>query len=194
MLRKIAYTTGDVARICSVTINTVVKWFETGSLKGYKIPGSGARRIPHENLLEFMKKHGMPLRGLDRKGYKALLVTADAEVLKAFADALDEEKEVSLLSTADAIQAGLLVARERPDIVFADLQAPGGFVMRSWKPIFLTRVSSARPDFVVSATRRACLVSGFSTTARTRLRPSTPGACRSAKTMSGLSRATRRPA
>jgi len=125
MLRKIAYTTGDVARICSVTINTVVKWFETGSLKGYKIPGSGARRIPHENLLEFMKKHGMPLRGLDRKGYKALLVTADAEVLKAFADALDEEKEVSLLSTADAIQAGLLVARERPDIVFADLQAPG---------------------------------------------------------------------
>ena len=37
---KEVLTTGEVAKICNVAPRTVSKWFDSGSLKGYRIPGS----------------------------------------------------------------------------------------------------------------------------------------------------------
>lgn len=54
-----AYTTGQVAKVCSVSVRTVAKWFDSGRLKGYKIPYSKDRRIPREHLIKFLKDHGM---------------------------------------------------------------------------------------------------------------------------------------
>jgi hypothetical protein len=54
------YTTGQIAKICQVAPRTVGKWFDTGTLKGYKIPGSRDRRIPEPNLISFMKEQGFP--------------------------------------------------------------------------------------------------------------------------------------
>ena len=54
-------TTGDVARICHVAPRTVHKWFDTGLLKGYHLPGSRDRRIPIAELKRFMKANNMPL-------------------------------------------------------------------------------------------------------------------------------------
>ena len=42
------FTTGQVAKICKVAPRTVSKWFDSGRLKGYRIPGSQDRRIPRE--------------------------------------------------------------------------------------------------------------------------------------------------
>lgn len=53
------FTTGEVARICKVAPRTIAKWFDSGRLKGYRIPGSQGRRIPREYLIKFLKEHGM---------------------------------------------------------------------------------------------------------------------------------------
>ncbi len=53
------YTIAQVAAICKVAPRTVSKWFDSGRLKGYRIPGSQDRRVPRTYLLEFLKKHGM---------------------------------------------------------------------------------------------------------------------------------------
>ena len=58
---KKVFTTGQVAKICKVAPRTVSKWFDSGRLKGYRIPGSQDRRIPREQLIRFLKEHGMPL-------------------------------------------------------------------------------------------------------------------------------------
>ena len=55
------YTTGHVAKFCKVTSRTVAKWFDSGRLKGYRLPGLQDRRITRNDLIEFMKKHDMPL-------------------------------------------------------------------------------------------------------------------------------------
>ena len=55
------YTTGEVAIVCRVAPRTVTKWFESGKLKGYQLPGSRDRRIPESRLLEFMTQHGIPI-------------------------------------------------------------------------------------------------------------------------------------
>lgn len=57
---KKVYTTGQVAKVCKVAPRTVSKWFDSGKLKGYRIPGSQDRRIPAANLLAFLQQHGMP--------------------------------------------------------------------------------------------------------------------------------------
>ena len=57
-------TTGEVAKICNVASRTVSKWFDSGQLRGYRIPGSKDRRIPVSSLIRFMKSHNIPLDGL----------------------------------------------------------------------------------------------------------------------------------
>jgi excisionase family DNA binding protein len=59
------FTTGQVARICKVSPRTVTVWFDSGKLRGYRIPGSQNRRIPRDMLIRFLKEHGMPLGGLE---------------------------------------------------------------------------------------------------------------------------------
>lgn len=54
-------TTGECATYCQVASRTVQKWLDTGLLKGFTIPGSKHRRVPQENLVVFMKEHGIPV-------------------------------------------------------------------------------------------------------------------------------------
>lgn len=55
------FTTGQVAKMAGVAPRTVAKWFDSGRLKGYRIPGSQDRRIPREYLIKFFKDHDMPI-------------------------------------------------------------------------------------------------------------------------------------
>jgi hypothetical protein len=52
------FTTGEVGVICDVAPRTVLKWFDSGKLKGYRIPCSKDRRIPREQLREFLIEQG----------------------------------------------------------------------------------------------------------------------------------------
>lgn len=63
------YTTGMIATICAVSPRTVFKWFDSGRLKGYRIPNGsnnpkqhgGDRRVREKELVEFMIQNGIPL-------------------------------------------------------------------------------------------------------------------------------------
>lgn len=49
-------TVGECARICKVAPRTVSKWFDSGRLRGYRIPGSQDRRIPRQSLIKFLRE------------------------------------------------------------------------------------------------------------------------------------------
>jgi uncharacterized protein (TIGR02996 family)/excisionase family DNA binding protein len=53
------FTTGQVAQMCHVSQRTVRHWFDAGRLRGYRIPGSQDRRIPRDQLIHFLREHGM---------------------------------------------------------------------------------------------------------------------------------------
>jgi len=53
------FTTGEIAKICKVAPRQVSKWFDSGKLKGFRIPGSQDRRIPYDYLLRFLNENGM---------------------------------------------------------------------------------------------------------------------------------------
>jgi excisionase family DNA binding protein len=53
------YTTGQVARVFNVNINTVIKWFDEGKLEGFRLPRSNERRIYRASVTSFMEEHGI---------------------------------------------------------------------------------------------------------------------------------------
>lgn len=58
---KQVYTTGEAAQICGVSIQTIIRSFDSGKLQGFYVPGSNTRRIPRADLLRFMKKNRIPI-------------------------------------------------------------------------------------------------------------------------------------
>jgi len=52
-------TTGQVAQVFSVNINTVIKWFDDGKLEGFRLPESNERRIYRDSVRAFMNVHGI---------------------------------------------------------------------------------------------------------------------------------------
>ena len=114
------FTTGDVARICQVAPRTVSKWFDTGRLKGYRIPGSLDRRIPRDSLIEFMRSHGMPLGELGAvQGGKVLIIGMPA-FERAIVEKLLLASGMTTSSAENAFEAGALAMEQRPQCVVID--------------------------------------------------------------------------
>ena len=86
---KTVLTTGEVAKICSVAPRTVSKWFDSGQLRGYRIPGSKDRRIPVDQLVRFMRVHGIPLNGLDRGSANLVILDSDVALWNAIRESLE---------------------------------------------------------------------------------------------------------
>lgn len=149
-------TTGDVARICNVTIRTVIRWFESGSLSGYKIPGSRERRIPRDKLVEFMQRHGMPLGELaPRSGRKRILIVDDepgiVEMLVRFFREFDL---FEIQSATNGYAAGAMTVQFRPDVLVID------FNLGDITALDVAR--TVRGDPALATTRILCM-SGFVT-------------------------------
>ena len=63
-MKEPMYTTGKVAKLIQVSSRKVSQWFDEGLLGGYRLPGSQDRRIPHNELVEFLEENNMPSFGL----------------------------------------------------------------------------------------------------------------------------------
>ena len=59
---KTVFTTGEAAKICKVSQQTIIRCFDNGQLKGFRVPGSRFRRIPRESLYKFMKELEVPIK------------------------------------------------------------------------------------------------------------------------------------
>jgi len=119
MKRKEVLTTGEVARICHVAPRTVSKWFDTGRLNGYRIPGSRDRRIPLGQLVRFMRTHGMPLKELEGDVVRVLVVDPDG-VAAACLDEAAEAGPYEVRAAANDFEAGVVAGSFRPHVILVD--------------------------------------------------------------------------
>lgn len=118
---KDVLTTGEVARICNVAPRTVSKWFDSGQLKGYRIPGSKDRRIPLNGLIRFMKQHNIPLNGLRTGNTRVLIVDPERDVVDVIEKVLEDEARYEVEIADSAFAAGVLAERFRPHAILLDL-------------------------------------------------------------------------
>src|SRR6478736_1517007 len=85
---KTVFTTGEAARICKVSQQTIIRCFDSGQLKGFRVPGSRFRRIPRETLYRFMKENGIPTDALESGRRGILVVDDDPAVVDLITDVL----------------------------------------------------------------------------------------------------------
>ncbi len=119
---KKVFTTGQVAKICKVAPRTVSKWFDSGKLRGYRIPGSQDRRIPREHLIKFLKEHGMPLGELEEEGlHKILLIGSDKLFIDRITELLPEVDDFKFELAHSGFEAGIQAESFHPDTIIIDM-------------------------------------------------------------------------
>jgi excisionase family DNA binding protein len=115
------FTTGQVAKICKVAPRTVSKWFDSGRLSGYRIPGSQDRRIPRDSLIKFLKEHGMPLGDLEDEALaKVLIVAQDQVLIENMKRELPQERSFKVAVAASGFEAGIQAESFNPDCIIVD--------------------------------------------------------------------------
>ena len=114
-------TTGEVAKICNVAPRTVSKWFDSGQLRGYRIPGSKNRRIPLNALIRFMKTHNIPLDGLQSGRTRVLIVDDESEIVDVLEKVLTERANYEVRTAHSGFAAGVECEKFRPHVILLDM-------------------------------------------------------------------------
>ncbi len=117
------FTTGQVGKICHVTIPTVIKWIDSGTLKGFRLPDSKSRRVSRGDLIAFMEKNDIPIDRLDEPRKRILIVDDDPAILQLLEAIFQEEGKWEIRIVSRGFDAGL--AKEfRPDCILLDIMLP----------------------------------------------------------------------
>ncbi len=121
---KTVFTTGEAAKICKVSQQTIIRCFDNGQLKGFRVPGSRFRRIPRDMLYKFMKDNGIPTDALESGKRKVLLVDDDVELVELMTKVLEEDGRFEIRTANTGFDAGMLVKEYRPDMIVLDVMLP----------------------------------------------------------------------
>ncbi|TVS19092.1 MAG: response regulator [Planctomycetaceae bacterium] len=124
MTTKTVFTTGEAAKICKVSQQTIIRCFDNGTLKGFRVPGSRFRRIPREQLYAFMKDNGIPTDALESGKRKVLIVDDDEELVELLSDVFAKDGRFDIRTANNGFDAGMLVREFRPDLVVLDVMLP----------------------------------------------------------------------
>src|SRR3954454_21888826 len=121
---KTVFTTGEAAKICKVSQQTIIRCFDNGQLKGFRVPGSRFRRIPREALYRFMKDNGIPTDALESGKRKVLLVDDDAELVELMTKVLEDDGRFEVRVANTGFDAGMMVKEYRPDLIVLYVMLP----------------------------------------------------------------------
>ena len=121
---KTVFTTGEAAKICKVSQQTIIRCFDNGSLKGFRVPGSRFRRIPRDQLFSFMKDNGIPTDALENGKKKLLIVDDEQDLVELMADAFARDGRFEIRTANNGFDAGMQVKEFRPDMVVLDVMLP----------------------------------------------------------------------
>src|SRR5687767_1091174 len=121
---KTVFTTGEAAKICKVSQQTIIRCFDNGTLKGFRVPGSRFRRIPRNELFAFMRDNGIPTDALESGKRKVLIVDDDQELVELMEDAFARDQRFEIRTANNGFDAGMLVKEFEPDLVVLDVMLP----------------------------------------------------------------------
>ncbi len=121
---KTVFTTGEAAKICKVSQQTIIRCFDSGQLKGFRVPGSRFRRIPREALYRFMKENSIPTDALESGRRGILIVDDDAGVVELISDVLAADSRFEVKVVNNGFGAGMIAKEYHPDLIILDVMLP----------------------------------------------------------------------
>ncbi|GMM69724.1 response regulator [Alteromonas sp. MTD1] len=140
-------TSGEIAEYCDVNLRTVIRWIESGKLKGFKLPGRGNNRVLVEDFIEFLERHDMPIPdALKSTANPSILIVDDemplAKSIQRVARRAGYESHIAI----GGFQAGIMLSQYQPKIMTLDLSMPG---MDGYSVIDFTRKQDKYKDLKI---------------------------------------------
>jgi len=124
-VKKTIYTTHEVSRLLHVNPRSVINWIEQNLLPSYRTPG-GHRRIRHDDLMAFLRKHQIPTpASLVNGQFGVLIVDDEKEIVDLISTYLKRQGNYDIASAYDGITALIEVGRIKPDLLILDIMIPG---------------------------------------------------------------------
>src|SRR5262245_55861460 len=125
LMVKTIYTTHEISRLLQVNPRSVINWIEQDLLPSYRTPG-GHRRIRHEDLLAFLRKHQIPMPAAMVEGrFTVLIVEDDPEIVRILKTYLERHGSYTTHVAGDGIAALIEIGRLKPDLMILDILIPG---------------------------------------------------------------------
>ncbi len=121
---KQVFTTGEAAELCRVSQQTIIRCFDSGRLRGFRVPGSRFRRIPRDELLRFMRDNNIPTAALQGNRRRVLVVDDDPNIVELFVDVLTRDGRYEVKTAASGYDAGVLTEQFNPDLLILDYMLP----------------------------------------------------------------------
>jgi excisionase family DNA binding protein len=121
---KTVFTTGEAAKICKVSQQTIIRCFDSGQLRGFRVPGSRFRRIPREALYRFMKENSIPTDALESGRRRILIVDDDQAVVDLISDVLANDSRFETRVVNNGFGAGMMAKEYHPDLIILDVMLP----------------------------------------------------------------------
>ena len=141
-MNHIDFTTRQVADFCNISQPTVIRLFDDGRIKGYRLPGSRHRRIPPLRMIEFMREEGIPLGDLAG----GALIVSDNDTL---ALQLEGIIQGDVATRTNSVDAGMFLGSTLVRVVVldmamleADIMLPHLYQMKDISTIAIKTASS----------------------------------------------------
>lgn len=119
-------TSGEIASFCDVNLRTVIRWIESGKLKGFKLPGRGNNRVLVDDFVDFLERHNMPvptqLRG---EANPSILIVDDEMPVAKSIQRVARRAGYETMVASGGFQAGIMLSQHNPKLMTLDLSMPG---------------------------------------------------------------------
>src|SRR6266566_243122 len=100
---KSIFTTHEVSCLLYVNSRSVINWIEQSLLSSYRTPG-GHRRIRHDDLLAFLRKHQIPTPASLVEGkFNVLIVDDEQEIVDMIKNFLQRQGVYEISTTSNKI-------------------------------------------------------------------------------------------
>ncbi|MDG2094013.1 MAG: response regulator [Phycisphaerales bacterium] len=143
---KQVFTTGEAARLCNLSQQTIIRCFDAGRVRGYRVPGSKTRRIPRGELVRFMRSHNMPLDVMGESDTVLLVVEDDLDTVQDIRRVAEAINGYSVHVASTAYEAGVLTAKLDPQVLVMNTRLPDLDVLTVCRSV---RIANGEPGTTV---------------------------------------------
>lgn len=120
-MEKSIFTSGEVAKICSTSLQTINRWLNSGELPGYRPTPKADWRITRKNLVKFMKENNIPLEFINGDKIKILVIDDEPSIPRTIQKVFKNEEKFEIETASSGFTAGAKLESIKPDVVILDI-------------------------------------------------------------------------
>jgi len=142
------YTTVDLAKVCKVSLRTVIRWVDEGKLTSFRTPG-GHRRVREEDLLKFLDHYQIPFSVKPEGERKKILVVEQKRLLEGLLKQILRRSSDTheVLVARDLYESAIKIGLARPDLVLLGTIPKGQEIVKFCRS--LRRIPEAKATKII---------------------------------------------